>query len=66
MGHPLQVSEPDWQFAFDMHSDVAVQTRHRLLDLLDSSGMTFAASHFPEPGFGKVVRVEGRRSWRAV
>jgi glyoxylase-like metal-dependent hydrolase (beta-lactamase superfamily II) len=66
MGHPLQVSEPDWQSAFDMHGDVAVQTRHRLLDLLDSSGMPFAASHFPEPGFGKVVRLQGRRYWQAL
>ena len=67
VGHPMQVNEPDWSFAFDMHTDVAAKTRHRLLDLLESSGMTFAASHFPEPGFGKVVRLEGgKRYWQAV
>jgi glyoxylase-like metal-dependent hydrolase (beta-lactamase superfamily II) len=66
LGHPMQVSEPDWLFGFDMHKDVAVQTRHRLLDLLESSGMTFGASHFPEPSFGKVVRLEGKRYWQAV
>jgi glyoxylase-like metal-dependent hydrolase (beta-lactamase superfamily II) len=66
IGHPMQVTEPDWRFTFDMHSDVAVQTRHRLLDMLESSGMTFASSHFPEPGFGKVVRLDGKRYWQAV
>jgi glyoxylase-like metal-dependent hydrolase (beta-lactamase superfamily II) len=66
IGHPLQVTEPDWRFAFDMHADVAAQTRHSLLDRLESTGMTFAASHFPEPGFGKLVRLQGKRYWQAV
>jgi hypothetical protein len=28
--------------------------------------MTVSACHFPEPGFGRVVRLEGRRSWQGL
>jgi hypothetical protein len=26
--------------------------------------MVVAAGHFPAPGFGKIVRLEGRRYWK--
>ena len=30
------------------------------------AGLTMTACHFPEPGFGRVVRLEGRRYWQAL
>jgi glyoxylase-like metal-dependent hydrolase (beta-lactamase superfamily II) len=62
--HPAQVTEPDWNAMFDMDGDVARQTRRVVLDRIEAEGMTVAARHFPEPGFGRLVRVEGRRYWQ--
>lgn len=44
----------------------AVATRARLLDRIEAEGITLASCHFPHPGFGRVIRVEGRRYWQAL
>jgi len=64
--HPAQLAEPDWRFAADMDADAARRTRHRLLDRIEAEGMTVAARHFPAPGFGHLVRLEGRRYWHGL
>jgi hypothetical protein len=64
--HPAQVTEPDWNAMFDMDGDVAGQTRRLMLDRIEAEGMTVAARHFPEPGFGRLVRLEGRRYWQGL
>jgi glyoxylase-like metal-dependent hydrolase (beta-lactamase superfamily II) len=64
--HPAQVCEPELNVMFDMDGAVARQTRAAVLDRVEAEGMTVAARHFPEPGFGHVVRLEGRRYWQAV
>lgn len=64
--HPAQVSEPDWNVMFDMHAEQARATRQAILDRVEADGMVVAARHFPEPGFGRVIRVEGRRYWQAL
>jgi glyoxylase-like metal-dependent hydrolase (beta-lactamase superfamily II) len=64
--HPAQVTEPDWSSMFDMDADLDRRTRHELLDELESENVLFAASHFPEPGFGRIVRDDGRRWWQPL
>lgn len=64
--HPAQVTESEWQTSFDSDDQTAIQTRKRILDRLESEGMRAAVNHFLPPGFGKVVRVEGRRYWQAL
>jgi glyoxylase-like metal-dependent hydrolase (beta-lactamase superfamily II) len=64
--HPAQVTEPRWRFAADMDAQRACTTRQDILDRIEAEGMTVAARHFPEPGFGRVIRLEGRRYWQAV
>jgi glyoxylase-like metal-dependent hydrolase (beta-lactamase superfamily II) len=61
--HPAHVTEPDWSSMFDMDPDQDRLTRRRLLDRLEAQDMLFAASHFPEPAFGRITRSEGRRYW---
>jgi glyoxylase-like metal-dependent hydrolase (beta-lactamase superfamily II) len=63
---PAQVSEPDWVFGFDTDGVEAVATRNRLLERIEAEGMTLASCHFPHPGFGRVIRLEGRRVWQAL
>jgi glyoxylase-like metal-dependent hydrolase (beta-lactamase superfamily II) len=64
--HPAQLTEPDWRFAADMDTDAARETRRHMLDRIEAEGMTVAARHFPVPGFGRLVRIEGRRYWQGV
>jgi hypothetical protein len=49
-----------------MHVEVAADTRRDLLERLEAEDMPFASSHLPVPGFGKVIRLEGRRYWQAL
>jgi glyoxylase-like metal-dependent hydrolase (beta-lactamase superfamily II) len=64
--HPAQVAEPEWNAMFDMDGETARTTRHALLDQVEAAGTIVAASHFPAPGFGRVTRVDGRRSWQPL
>ena len=64
--HPAQISEPDWVSMFDMDPGRERETRRRLLDELETGDVLFAASHFPDPAFGRVVRDGGRLSWEPM
>jgi glyoxylase-like metal-dependent hydrolase (beta-lactamase superfamily II) len=63
--HPAQVTE-GWSPVFDMNPALAMESREKLLQRIEDERMTVIAGHFPHPGFGRVVRVEGRRWWRAL
>jgi glyoxylase-like metal-dependent hydrolase (beta-lactamase superfamily II) len=64
--HPAQVTEPEWNTMFELQPDIAIQTRRRTLDRIEAEGLRVVACHFPEPGFGQIVRLEGRRYWQAI
>jgi glyoxylase-like metal-dependent hydrolase (beta-lactamase superfamily II) len=64
--HPAQVTEPDWSSMFDMDPEQDRLTRHRLLERLEAQETLFAASHFPEPAFGRITRSDGRRYWEPM
>jgi glyoxylase-like metal-dependent hydrolase (beta-lactamase superfamily II) len=64
--HPAHVTEPDWVFAFDADPETAIATRRALLDRLEAAGMTLLQCHFPAPGAGRIVRIEGRRVFQAL
>jgi glyoxylase-like metal-dependent hydrolase (beta-lactamase superfamily II) len=61
---PAQVHETDWVSRADMDPEVTRQTRRTLMERLEREGMVVAAGHFPAPGFGKIMRLEGRRYWQ--
>lgn len=65
LSNPAQISEPDWVPIFDADGAEAAATRRALLDRVEAEGMTIAAGHYPRPGFGRIVRLEGRRYWQA-
>jgi glyoxylase-like metal-dependent hydrolase (beta-lactamase superfamily II) len=62
--HPAQVSDPDLNAMLELDPDTARSTRKTVLDRVEAEGMLVAARHFPEPGFGHVVRLQGRRYWQ--
>jgi glyoxylase-like metal-dependent hydrolase (beta-lactamase superfamily II) len=64
--HPLQVHETQWTNTADVDSHQAKQTREAIMKRLEDGGLKLAAGHFPAPGFGTVVRLEGKRVWQAL
>ena len=63
---PVQVLEPDWVSRADMDPEVTRQTRKALLDRLEREEILVAAGHFHAPGYGKIVRLNGRRYWKGL
>ena len=62
----VQIHETEWVSRFDINPEQTRITRGRTMEMLEREGLLVAAAHFPEPGFGKIVRLDGRRSWQAL
>jgi glyoxylase-like metal-dependent hydrolase (beta-lactamase superfamily II) len=62
--HPAQVTETRWATIFDMDQQLAAETRRQVLDRAETESSILMAGHFPEPGFGQLVRIDGRRYWQ--
>src|SRR5688572_6898005 len=64
---PVQlIDQPDWVSRADMDPDLTRQTRKALRDRLEREKILVAAGHFAAPGFGRVVRLEGKRYWQGL
>ncbi len=64
--NPVQAHETDWVSRADMDPEQTRITRRSLMERLEQEGTLVAAVHMPAPGFGKIVRLEGRRYWQAL
>jgi glyoxylase-like metal-dependent hydrolase (beta-lactamase superfamily II) len=64
--HPAQVTEADWAALVEMDKPAAAQSRRKLFELVEAENGVLIACHFPAPGYGKLVRVEGRRYWQGL
>ncbi len=64
--NPVQITHPQWTPIFDMNPGMARRTRRAVLEMLEQGGHLVSAGHFPDPGFGHIVKVSGRRYWRGV
>jgi glyoxylase-like metal-dependent hydrolase (beta-lactamase superfamily II) len=64
--NPVQIQEPDWVSRADMDPDLTRQTRRALVDRLEREEIIVAAGHFQAPGFGRIVRLQGRRYWQGI
>jgi glyoxylase-like metal-dependent hydrolase (beta-lactamase superfamily II) len=64
--NPAQLQETDWVSRADMDPEVTRQTRRALVERLEREEIVVAAGHFPAPGFGKVLRLHGRRYWQVL
>ena len=62
----VQAHYTDWCPIFDIDPDMARKTRHGVFDTLEAEEVLIYAGHFPDPGFGHLVRIEGRRMWQGI
>jgi glyoxylase-like metal-dependent hydrolase (beta-lactamase superfamily II) len=61
--HPAQMMETTWSPLFDLDPSLAAQTREALMRRIEDGGWRVVAGHFAHPGFGRLVRVDGKRTW---
>ena len=62
----VQVDQTDWVSRADIDPAQTRVTRRSVMERLEREGTLVAAVHLPAPGFGRVVRMEGRRYWQAI
>ena len=62
----VQVHEIAWVSRADIDPEQTRITRRSVVEQLERDGTTVAAVHLPAPGFGKILRAEGRRYWQAL
>lgn len=63
---PVQAHHTDWSPRADTNPKLSRQNRAELFDRMEKDHSLVVSGHFPVPGFGRLVRVEGRRYWRAL
>ena len=66
IGGPMHVSEPDHLYSPDVDRELAQRSRYEALDLAEGSDMTVIGSHMTRPGWGRLIRWQGRRYWQAI
>jgi glyoxylase-like metal-dependent hydrolase (beta-lactamase superfamily II) len=64
--HPVQLDHPDWSPAFDVDPVQSASTRDRLFEDAAADGRTFIAGHWQYPGMGRIVRLNGKRVFKAL
>jgi glyoxylase-like metal-dependent hydrolase (beta-lactamase superfamily II) len=61
--HPAQMMETSWSPIFDLNPVLAAESREKLMLRIERDQMRVIAGHFAHPGFGRLVRVDGKRTW---
>ncbi len=55
----ISIERPEWVAGFDMEPELTVKTRKRLLEMAASERIAVVGYHFPFPGVGHVMPVDG-------
>jgi glyoxylase-like metal-dependent hydrolase (beta-lactamase superfamily II) len=63
VSHPLQITTPNHTYTLEVDAQTACETRLQLLERIKTENLIIAACHFPEPGFGRVIRQGQQRYW---
>ena len=64
--HPVQLDHPDWSPVFDVDPEQASRTRARMFDWAAEEQRIWLAGHWPDSGVGRILRVNGKRTFRAL
>lgn len=64
--HPSQLVHPDWSPGADTDPVMSAKTRDKLFEMAIAERLTWLAGHWPFPGAGRIVRVEGKRVFQAL
>ncbi len=64
--HPFHVAHPDWITPLDWDPVQAAASRDRIFNLAADEQRLVLAGHWTHPGWGHIVRLDGKRSFRAL
>lgn len=64
--HPVQLVHPDWSPTADWDPVMSASTRDRLFDWAIEEDRTWIAGHWEHPGLGRLIRLDGKRQFRAL
>lgn len=62
--HPAEFEDPELNPPYDSDPEMAKQSRKALADRVEAEGLLVIGGHFPSPGAGTLIRLEGKRRWR--
>jgi glyoxylase-like metal-dependent hydrolase (beta-lactamase superfamily II) len=62
----VQVSHPEWYFAFDHAFEAAIATRRRIFARAVDEGLLVMTYHFPFPGLGYVSSADAVWRWEPL
>ena len=62
--HPGEFEDPELNPPFDADVAMAKASRKTLADRVEAEGLLVLGGHFPAPGMGTLIQVEGRRRWQ--
>jgi glyoxylase-like metal-dependent hydrolase (beta-lactamase superfamily II) len=65
-GSPMHISEPDLPYSPDFNAEEGRASRQRLLDMAEKDDMIVLGSHMTRPGWGRLIRWEGKRYWQGL
>ena len=66
LGSPMHATDTELTYWPDTDKEEGIRTRHRLLDMAEEGGMIVLGSHLSPPGWGTMVRWQGRRYWKGL
>ncbi len=66
LGSPMHASDTELMYWPDTDKAQGIATRHHLLDKAEREKMIVLGSHLSPPGWGTMVRWQGRRYWKGM
>jgi glyoxylase-like metal-dependent hydrolase (beta-lactamase superfamily II) len=60
---PAQLTEPEWQFLYDVDKDLAIRTRQQLLRDAEEPGTSVLPCHFDGMQAARLLPATGQRRW---
>ena len=62
----MQATETDLHYSPDWDGPMAIQARKDILDQAERENAVVIGSHLSYPGWGTMIRWEGRRYWKPL
>jgi glyoxylase-like metal-dependent hydrolase (beta-lactamase superfamily II) len=66
VGSPMQITDAGLPYAGDTDIPLGRKAREQLLDIAERERQIVLGAHLPKPGWGRLIRFEGRRYWQAI
>ncbi|MBT3995507.1 MAG: MBL fold metallo-hydrolase [Chloroflexi bacterium] len=66
LGSPMQATETDLHYSPDWDGPMGIKARKDILDSAEQEDAVVIGSHLSYPGWGTMIRWEGRRYWKAL